>query len=168
MQDIWWWIQTIHNCSYSIYRTTKQESLCLFWRVFLKKTIFVFIFIKICCVFLLYVLKHKRDELLWTKTPMIKKICFGKLLQFLSIGHLLIWHEIKTTCCIVKTYAGMQVDENRMVNTGKNWSSVVKCMYIGTILWQIMTSKGCFKNVKIEVWRQIIMEKDINNMTHVI
>lgn len=82
MQDIWWWIQTIYNCSYYIYRTTKQESFCLFWRVFLKKTIFVFIFIKICCVFLFYVLKHKRYELFWTKTPMIKKICFGKLLQF--------------------------------------------------------------------------------------
>lgn len=74
--------KNVYNYSYSIYKTTKPEIFCLFWTVFLKKTIFVFILSIFCCVFLFYILKQKRDELFCTKTLLMKKICFAKLLHF--------------------------------------------------------------------------------------
>lgn len=108
MQDIQWCIQKMYNYSYSIYKTTKPEIFCLFWTVFLKKTFFVFILSIFCCVFLFYILKQKRDELLALKPFWWRKYVLQSFFIFSSIARLLIQKENKMICCTIKktTYAG--------------------------------------------------------------
>lgn len=102
MQDIQWCIQKMYNYSYSIYKTTKPEIFCLFWTVFLKKTIFVFILSIFCCVFLFYILKQKRDELFALKPFWWRKYVLQSFFIFPSIARLLIQKENKMICCTIK------------------------------------------------------------------
>lgn len=98
----------MYNYSYSIYKTTKPEIFCLFWTVFLKKTIFVFILSIFCCVFLFYILKQKRDELFALKPFWWRKYVLQSFFIFSSIARLLIQKKNKMICCTIKktTYAG--------------------------------------------------------------